>query len=425
MLFKQVLLKRRLAGRGHGKRRFCIAQRAVLRLDLAVERGKLLAGHGQHLDEQRGGVDAVLAGDMPPDGKAAGRFAADDGVRFGHFGRHPLEADGNLIAFLTQSRRNAVKQDSRRIVSHTGTLPAAVFDEVIIEQDEQLVRVDELPLIVDHAEAVRVAVGCNAEIAAPAVHDDRRQRAERVLVRRGKLAAEERVVAVVDDLQIAAAGHEDHAQARLADAIHGIERNAQLRVLDGLHVNGGQNAVDILVCRVVLGDHACRDGGVVVHGFDRIRIYLGDLGLDLIRDGAVRVAATGGEDLDAVVDGRVMAGHDGDAVGHGAGLDHEHHERGRGGAVDDIGPEAITRHDLCRPVRRFLGQESAVIADANFSAVVPLLVHKAAQACDEQADIRLGKFVRNDGSPAAGTEMDHAVTSPFLLPHGTRRLPCD
>ena len=197
-------------------------------------------------------------------------------------------------------------------------------------------------------------------------------------------------MAVVDDLQIAAAGHENHAQARLADAIHGVERDAQLRVLNGLHVNGGQNAVDIFVCRVVLGDHACRDGGVVVHGFDRIRIYLGDLGLDLIRDGAVRVAATGGEDLDAVVDGRVMAGRDGDAVGHGAGLDHEHHERGRGGAVDDIGPEAITRHDLCRPVRRFLGQESAVIADANFSAVVPLLVHKAAQACDEQADIRLG-----------------------------------
>lgn len=70
---------------------------------------------------------------------------------------HPLEADGNFVAFLPQSRRDAVEQDGRGIVAYAGALPAAVFDEVIIEQDEQLVRVDELPLIVDHAEAVRVA----------------------------------------------------------------------------------------------------------------------------------------------------------------------------------------------------------------------------------------------------------------------------
>ena len=75
-------------------------------------------------------------------------------------------------------------------------------------------------------------------------------------------------MAVVDDLQIAAAGHEDHAQARLADAVHGIERDAQLRVLDGLHVNGGQDAVDIFIRRVVLGDHACRDGEIAGAAID-------------------------------------------------------------------------------------------------------------------------------------------------------------
>ena len=75
VLFKQVLLKRKLAGRGHGEGRLGIAECAVLRLDLTVERGKLLAGHGQHLDEQRGGVDAVLAGDVAANGHAAGGLA--------------------------------------------------------------------------------------------------------------------------------------------------------------------------------------------------------------------------------------------------------------------------------------------------------------------------------------------------------------
>ena len=214
---------------------------------------------------------------------------------------------------------------------------------------------NELALIVDHTESVGVTVGCNAEITAVPVHNDCRKRTERVFIRRRKLSAEECVVAVVDDLEIAAAGHEDHAQARLADAVHGVERDAQLRVLDGLDVDGGQNAVDIFVRRVVLGDHACRDGGVIVHGLNFVRVNLGDLGLDFVRDGAVRVAASGGEDLDAVIDGRVMAGRDCDAIGHDAFFDHEHHERRWRGTIDDIGPEAIARHDLRRPVGRFLG----------------------------------------------------------------------
>ena len=55
-----------------------------------------------------------------------------------------------------------------------------------------------------------------------------------------------------------------------------------------------------------------------------------------------------------------------------------------------------------------------VIADADLRAVVSLLVHEAAKARDEQADVRLGEFVRNDGSPAAGTEMNHLFAPPMI-----------
>ena len=52
---------------------------------------------------------------------------------------------------------------------------------------------------------------------------------------------------LVDDLKVAAAGHEYHAQAGLAHAVHRVERDAQLRLLYRLNVYRGKDAVNIIV----------------------------------------------------------------------------------------------------------------------------------------------------------------------------------
>ena len=70
---------------------------------------------------------------------------------------------------------------------------------------------DELPFVIDDAETVGVAVSSNAEIAVPVEHK-RGEGLERIDVRRGQLAAEERIVAVMNDLEIAPARCEQHAQ---------------------------------------------------------------------------------------------------------------------------------------------------------------------------------------------------------------------
>ena len=288
-------------------------------------------------------------------------------------------------------------------------MPAAVLHQIVVQQHQQLIGVDELPLIVDDAQTVGVAVGGDAQIAVLVQHQ-RRQRLQRVHVGGGQLAAEQRVVAVVDDLQIAAAGGQQHAQARPADAVHGIEADAQRRVLDGLHIHGGQDAVQILVHGVGLGDEAPRHGLIVVHALDIGGGQLRDLRFDAGRHRLVGVPAAGGEHLDAVVDGGVMAGGNGDAVGLAPLLHGEHHQGRGAGAVDDKGMEAAARQHLRRPVGRLLGQEAAVVAHADLRARKALLLHQAAQARHQQADILLGELVRDDGPPAAGTEFDHVCS---------------
>ena len=285
-------------------------------------------------------------------------------------------------------------------------MPAPVLHQIVVQQHQQLVGVDELPLVVDDAQTVGVAVGGDAQIAVLVQHQ-RRQGLQRVHIGGGQLAAEQGVVAVVDDLQIAAAGGQQHAEAGPADAVHGVEADAQRRALDGLHVHGGQDAVQILIHGVGLGDKAPGQGFVVVHVLHVGRRHLSDLRLDAGRHRLVGVAATGGEHLDAVVDGGVVAGGDSDAVRLAPLLHGEHHQ-GRGtGAVDDEGMEAIAHQHLRRPVCRLLGQEAAIIAHADLGPAEALLLHQAAQARHQQPDVLLGKFICDDGAPAAGSKLDH------------------
>ncbi len=137
-------------------------QHIAERLDISV--GSFLhIGFGSHTEQRlRAGetaddpasvldVNAVLAGDVAAHGHAAGRLAADDRAGLAHLRGDPLEADRHLVALLPQSRGDAVEQAGGGVVAYARPFPAAVLHKIVVEQHKQLVRVDELPFVIDDA----------------------------------------------------------------------------------------------------------------------------------------------------------------------------------------------------------------------------------------------------------------------------------
>ena len=72
---------------------------------------------------------------------------------------------------------------------------------------------------------------------------------------------------LMDHIHITAAGQQDRAQAALADAVHGIDGDAQPGTLDLLHVHHLQDAVDVLVERIALLNDAPGQGVFIVDAF--------------------------------------------------------------------------------------------------------------------------------------------------------------
>ncbi len=265
---------------------------------------------------------------------------------------------------------------------------------------------EERTLLVDNAQTVGVAVGGNAQIAA-VVHHVVAQQLQGVSAGGGHLAAEEGVVLLVDHVHVAPAGQQNGAQAALADAIHGVDGDAQVGALDLLGVNDLQNAVDVLVEGIAFPDQTHFHGLIVVDGLHVLRLEEGDLLLDLSGDDLIGVPAAGGEDLDAVVDRGVVAGGDGQTIGSLHLLDGEHDQRGGGGTGDHKDVETIARQDLRRPVGGFLGQETAVIAHTDLLALVSFQQHQLAQAGHHQTDILFGELVCDNRPPSTGTKFNH------------------
>ena len=99
--------------------------------------------------------------------------------------------------------------------------PAAVPHQIVIQQHQNLIGMQELRLIVNDTQAVRVAVGGDADVAAVFFHIVRQAR-QRLEVGRGQPAAEQRVPPLMDDLYVAPGGEQDGLQRCLGHAVHGV-----------------------------------------------------------------------------------------------------------------------------------------------------------------------------------------------------------
>ena len=381
--------------------------------DLPVQLGQAAAGGGHHLHQQGGGVDAVFALDVAPDGEAAGALAADDRPGLQHLARDVLEAHRDLVALLAEPLRNGVQQVGGGQVAHRRPVPALVLQQVVVQQHQNLVGVEELPPVVDNAQPVGVAVGGDADVAAVLQHEVL-QANEGLAVGSGEAASEEGVPPLVDYVHVAPGGDENGLESGLGHAVHGVQHNLQPPGADGVHVHRPDYRVDIGVHGVDNLYLARAHPLLIGDSGDFLSLQGGDVGLDVGGDQLIGVSASLDKHLHPVVQGGVVAGGDRHAAGQLVIL-HGEHDKGRGSLpLHHHTGHACSRHHLGGPVGRLLGEEPPVVADEEAPLGHPLLFHLPGQSRGKQLDVGLGEAVADDGPPAAGSEFDVAHCSSLL-----------
>ncbi len=271
------------------------------------------------------------------------------------------------------------------------------------EQDaKDFVRIDEVPVLVGRADAVRVAVRAQASLAA--VGDHRLAQGANVrLDGLGVNAGKERIhVAANLHVRHTQAG-EDFGDNRSAGAVHRVEGELHAgfferveagEALDGLQVRGQEI-------------YFLNRGGPRTP-----RDRLAEARLDFGDHRGLARAAVPALVLDAIPLRRVVRAGDHDAAGPAAPVDGVAERRGGGDRIGQLDRNAGGGDDLSAGARKGLGAEAGVVADRNSLGRVFLGVHVSGDGLGGNAHIGEGEVVGDHSAPAVGAEFD------LLMSHG-------
>ncbi len=136
------------------------------------------------------------------------------------------------------------------IADHAAAV-AAHFVQVPVEQQQKIVDGDILAAFVHDGDAVGVAIHGQAEVVTAVAHGGAEQ-PQRFGIGRGRAAAEERIVPLMDERHAAAGFGEHRAESELADAVHGVYDDFEPGVANGREVDQRFHGVHVLV-----GEIAC------------------------------------------------------------------------------------------------------------------------------------------------------------------------
>ena len=282
-----------------------------------------------------------------------------------------------------------------------GAGPAFALEHPTEQDGEDLVRVDEIAVLVGGADAVCVAVGAEAGLAVVG-HGCLAERADVRLDGLGVDAGEERVdVAANLDMGYADAG-EDVGDDGAARAIHRVD--AELHAGFGDEVEVGE-AFD---CREIGRQEIDQRDG---RGFGRTRDGLAEVGFDLRDDGGLARAAVPGFVFDAIPLRGIVRGSDHDAAGGFASANTETEGRRRRNVVCQRDRDAGGRYDFSAGVREGFGAEAGIVPDAKafgrvFVRATLAGVNIGGHSFGGDAHIGEGVVVGDDAAPAVGTKLD-------------------
>ena len=121
-----------------------------------------LAARREHFGDEQAGEDAVFFGNVAANREAGAFFAAHGDFVFADELADILEADGSLIRCLAVRFCGGVDHLRCCDAAGGGHFPAARFDEIIVNERENVIRGNPGAVAIDDAEAVGVAVGREA-----------------------------------------------------------------------------------------------------------------------------------------------------------------------------------------------------------------------------------------------------------------------
>ena len=143
-----------------------VLHRAGDRDQVVDELAEALAALPHHLGEHERHEQAVALAHVRGHADAAGLLAADEHVALDHLLVDPLEADGRGRDLEAEVAREAVDEHRGRERLDDAAGLALVLDEVPGDEADDAVRVHEVAVAVDRADAVGVAVGDERRVEA-------------------------------------------------------------------------------------------------------------------------------------------------------------------------------------------------------------------------------------------------------------------
>ncbi len=222
----------------------------------------------------------------------------------------------------------------------------------------------EIPLVVNNADPVCVSICGNADVEF-LFHHIVLQRMEGGCRRSRELSAKESVVPVVDGCHLTAGSHENHLQGRLADTVHGIQRNLQPRIPNRLHIHRINNIVQIFIQRIDFPDITFLFARFVFCFLYIFRLQISDIIFDILRLYLVRIPASGSKHFNPVINSRIVAGSNHHSIGKLMLHHMEHHQRSGGGFVNQVYVDVSCCKYHGRPLHGLFGKKSPVISHNN------------------------------------------------------------
>ena len=357
-------------------------------VDACVERALARSGGHQQREE-----DAVLVAEVCGDAKAAALLAAGERVILGHRLGDPLEADRRLVDGLTVCGGDPVHETGGR--NGPDDVASPLFQQELVEDREEDVRVEKAPFRGDDPQPVGVAVVDDSEVRFPG--GDPPDQLFGPFGDRFRCGAAEVGVAVTPQAgHVRARPREQAVGHAAAAAVHRVVAHRQPRQVRPGKVQG---VLDVGADHVDVGSGA----GLVLRNRRRVVGDGGQPALDVLSDRGQCGRTVGRNELHAVVLGGVVRGRYHEATDT-LPCDGPGERRRRAVPVGEADVAAGRRQHLGEGFSELPGALAGVVADRHWPRP-GLVVEVGSDRPADQPDARRRELLAG-GPPAVRPEAD-------------------
>ena len=207
------------------------------------------AARGEHFGDEQAREDAVFLRNVAADREPGAFFAAHRDFVFADELADVFEADGSLISGLAVGFRGGVDHLRCGDAAGGGHFPAARFDEVVVDESEDVIGRDPGAVAIDDAEAIGVAVGGEARGGFGFFHGVA-ERSEIFFGDVGAGAVEERVAIGAHRGDFDAVIGENFVEIACAAAVQGVDDEFRFAFFEDVEFDEFAEALEIVVAKI-------------------------------------------------------------------------------------------------------------------------------------------------------------------------------